>query len=97
VQQWRLEGGEVPTVKQQREEIAQDAALDAWTDEHKVRPLLREHEIGDGLRLAMPLNRSDRGRLALQLQERRLRARWKAEHGDEPYPLDALNSLLTRK
>lgn len=97
MRKWRYEGGEAPTVAQTREEIAMGEAWDAWQDEHPIRSILRRHGIGEGLRLAAPERRRDRAILALQLQDREWRARWKAEHPDEPYPLPFFNKGLKKK
>ena len=73
MRKWRYEGGdECPTVKQMRENVAMDEALDAYKDEHVVRPFLARHDIGEGLRLAAPERRRERALLAWQIKQREL-------------------------
>ena len=68
MRKWRYEGGEPPTVKQMREDICQDEALDAWKDEHVVRPFLARHNIGEGLKFAAPGKRHLRALVAWQIK-----------------------------
>jgi hypothetical protein len=75
MRKWRYEGGEPPTVRQIREDELQDEALDAWKDEHGVRPFLARHNIGEGLAFAAPERQWDRALLAWRIKLRELRSR----------------------
>jgi hypothetical protein len=85
MRRWSYEGGRGPTVKEMREQCAQDQCLDAWKDEHVVRPFLARHDIGEGLRLAAPERRRDRAMLAWQIKQR--------EMGPLNFDLEALDLM----